>query len=128
MTKYWDSERIRRMRQRKIKAAERAAEEMKAILERQRTYTRGDDKKNANLMLDALGRPLRRQIVARLRDGGAMSLSKLVEPFGITLPSAHEHLQALERAGIIVTHKRGRVRMCAYNRRALEELAAWLSR
>lgn len=79
-------------------------------------------------MLDALGLPLRRGMMARLRVEGAMSLSKLVEPFHITLPSALTHLRELERAGLVVTHKQGRVRICAYNRHALEELAAWLGR
>ena len=116
------------MRQRKIKAEKRAAEKAKAFREQQRTYTRGDSQKNANLMLDALGLPLRRQMVARLRVGGAMSLSKLVEPFRITLPTALAHLRALERAGIVTTHKQGRVRICVYNRHALEELAVWLVR
>lgn len=79
-------------------------------------------------MLDVLGLPLRRNMVERLRNGGAMSLSKLVEPFNITLPSALKHLRALERAWLVTTHKQGRVRMCVYNRLAIKELADWLTR
>lgn len=128
MTKYWNVERVRRVRQRKIKAAACETERVKTLREQQRTYTQGDSQKNAHLMLDALGLPLRRQMVARLRDGRAMSLSKLVDPFNITLPTALVHLGALERAGIVVTDKHGRVRMCVYNKKALEELAAWLAK
>jgi len=79
-------------------------------------------------MLNALGLPLRRNMLARLQGGGAMSLSKLVEPFRITLPTALKHLRALERAGIVTTHKQGRVRMCVYNRLAIKELTDWLTR
>ncbi|MDO8481881.1 MAG: helix-turn-helix domain-containing protein [bacterium] len=126
MTKYWNPERLRRIQKRKIKAIAHAADKEKTLREQQRTYTRGDTQKNANLMLNALGLPLRRNMVARLRVGGAMSLSKLVEPFNITLPSALAHLRILERAGIVATHKKGRIRICVYNRHALKELAAWL--
>jgi len=107
-------------------AVKRAADRDAILREQQRTYARGDSQKNANLMLGALGLPIRRNMVARLRGGGAMSLSKLVEPFHITLPTALAHLRELERAGIVTTHKHGRVRMCVYNRHALDELAAWL--
>ena len=127
MTKYWNARRLQRMRRRKNEVASRAADKAAVLRERERTYTHGNPQKNAGLMLDVLGLPLRRRMVARLKQGGAMSLSKLVEPFGITLPTAFVHLQALERAGIIVTHKRGRVRICVYNREALKELAAWLT-
>ena len=128
MAKYWNSERLRKIRQRKIKVVALAADREKASREQQRTYARGDSQKNANLMLNALGLLLRRNMVLRLRDGGAMSLSKLVEPFRITLPTALAHLRALERAGIVITHKHGRVRMCVYERKAFKELAAWLTR
>ena len=127
MIKYWNPERIRRTRERTAKAAVRAAEKAKISREQQRTYMPGDANKNANLMLDALGLPIRRKMVAQLRNGGAMSLSKLVEPFNMTLPAAFVHLRILERAGIIVTHKRGRVRMCVYNKESFKELAAWLA-
>ena len=126
MTKYWNPRRLQRIRERKIKAEKSAADKAETLREQQRTYTRGDSQKNANLMLDALGLPLRRNMVARLQDCGAMSLSKLVEPFRITLPSALVHLHILERAGIVSTHKKGRIRICVYNRHALKELAAWL--
>jgi DNA-binding transcriptional ArsR family regulator len=99
----------------------------KLLHEREKTYTLGNKDKNANLMLDVLGFPIRRQMITRLRDGGAMSLTKLVEPFGITLPTALTHLRALELSGLVVTNKQGRVRMCAHNKQALKELAVWLN-
>ena len=103
-----------------------AAEQVTRLAERGRTYTSGNVSKNAALMLDALGSPLRRKMVARLKKEGAMSVSKLVQPFRIKLPLAMMHVQILERSGIISTRKRGRVRMCVYNRHAFRELGSWL--
>lgn len=127
MAKYWNEERIKRARLRTIKAEERAHKMAKLLRDREKTYMPGNKDKNANLMLDVLGFPIRRQMVIRLRVGGAMSLTKLVEPFGITLPTAFTHLHALELSGLVITHKQGRVRMCAQNKQALKELAAWLN-
>ncbi|MCR4281330.1 MAG: helix-turn-helix domain-containing protein [Candidatus Kaiserbacteria bacterium] len=79
-------------------------------------------------MLSVLGFPIRRHMIMRLRDRGAMSLSKLAEPFHITLPTAFTHLRAIERSGLVTTHKQGRVRMCVHNKGALKELAAWLAK
>ena len=78
-------------------------------------------------MLDALGLSLRRRMVARLRRGGAMSLSKLADPYGITLPTALVHIQCLERSGLVTTHKHGRIRMCMYRAGSFEELAHWIA-
>ena len=123
MTKYWNSRRIKRVKGRKLRGAERVAEKAAIAREHQRSYTPGDARKNTELMLDALGLPLRRRMLARLKRGGAMSVSKLVEPFHITLPSALEQVRILERAGIITTQKHGRVRLCVYRPQAFRELA-----
>ncbi|PIR84128.1 transcriptional regulator [Candidatus Kaiserbacteria bacterium CG10_big_fil_rev_8_21_14_0_10_51_14] len=79
------------------------------------------------IALQALGSPLRRDLVRRLRKGGAMSLSKLVEPHRMTLPAAHRHLRMLEESGIVHTHKNGRVRICVLNPNAFKDLAGWLA-
>ena len=78
-------------------------------------------------MLSALGLELRRRMVERLASGGAMSLSKLVDPLEITLPSAIEQLHILERSGLITSRKQGRVRICALNRAAIKELSRKLA-
>jgi len=123
MTKYWNPRRIKRIKEREHRAAESAAKKAAALRETARTYTKGNAQKNTALMLDALGLPLRRRMIARLKRGGTMSVSKLVEPFHITLPSALEQVRILERAGIITTHKHGRVRLCVYRPQAFRELA-----
>lgn len=56
-----------------------------------------------------------------------MSITKLSEPFNITPPAAHEHVAALERAGLITTKKQGRIRFCIYNPDAAIELSRWLT-
>lgn len=124
--KYWNKARIKRVSERKRRAQERATTKYLVAQEEARTFTPGNLKKNAILVLDALGLPIRRRMVSRLKRGGAMSLSKLVDHFGIALPAAIAHLHILERAGIVTTHKQGRVRMCVYNKAALKELSEFI--
>ena len=83
--------------------------------------------KHGEKMLDALGLTLRRSMVRHLRRHGAMPLSKLAEPYGISLPATLKHVRLLEESGIVVTEKRGRARICVYNPLALKELGGWLA-
>jgi len=53
----------------------------------------------------ALGDPTRRAIVEQLSDG-PVSVSKLAEPFAITLAAVVQHLQVLEKSGLVRTQKR----------------------
>ncbi|MEK7093423.1 MAG: helix-turn-helix domain-containing protein [Patescibacteria group bacterium] len=125
--KYWNKARIRRVREREARAKKRALEREKESVRLRNTYTKGDSRKNATLMLDALGSPVNRMMFARLRMRGAMSVTKLSEPFRITLPAAVTRVNTLERAGLVTTHKRGRIRFCVYNPAALKELSAHLA-
>lgn len=95
--------------------------------ERRRSYTKGDAKKNARLMMDALALPLRRQMVARLAREGSMPLTKLAVPFRLVLSTAQFHLGILERAGIVETYKAGRHRFVTFNKKSLAELATFLT-
>ena len=124
--KVWNPDRIRKQREGRLRREAEAAERTMKSTERERTYASGNVSKNAALMLDALGSPVRRKLIFRLKKEGAMSVSKLVQPFRIKLPLATMHVQILERSAIISTHKRGRVRMCVYNPRAFKELGSWL--
>lgn len=65
-------------------------------------------------------------MLAWLRTGGAMSVTKFAKPFGLTLPAAMRYVHLFERTGIISTHKRGRIRFCVYERKALERLAGYV--
>lgn len=62
-------------------------------------------------VLQALGDPTRRAIIARLRNGPA-SVSRLAEPLGVTLTAVAQHIQVLEECGLAVSEKIGRVRTC----------------
>ena len=124
--KYWNKARISRQKERREKREARALQGYLATEERKRTYTKGDARKNARLMLEALGSSLHRRMLTRLQSGGAMSVSHLARPFRIMLPDALRHVHILERAGLITTEKRGRIRFCIYNPAAGRELATWL--
>lgn len=126
--KYWNKERLRKMREREKRREDALVARDKARIRESRAYTKGDTEKNSNLMLGALGLPLRRQLLVRLQKNGAMSLSKLGEPLGMKLPWLYRQMQILEMSGLITTHKRGRVRMCVFNRGAFRELSSWLMR
>ncbi|OGG50285.1 hypothetical protein A2763_01315 [Candidatus Kaiserbacteria bacterium RIFCSPHIGHO2_01_FULL_54_36] len=126
IVKYWNKRRLQRIRERTQRRQQAVAVQYAESELRKHTYTRGDTEKNIGLMLDALGLAARRELLRRLQREGAMSLSKLGQPFHMKLPRLHKQILILERSGLVTTHKRGRVRICVYNRAALEELAAWL--
>ena len=53
-----------------------------------------------SLTFAALADPTRRAILERLMQGEA-SVTKLAEPFDMSLPAVSKHLKVLERAGLI---------------------------
>jgi DNA-binding transcriptional ArsR family regulator len=57
----------------------------------------------------ALSDRTRRRILERLSQSPA-SATDLAEPFDMALPSFIQHLQVLERCGLVLSSKRGRVR------------------
>jgi DNA-binding transcriptional ArsR family regulator len=73
----------------------------------------------------ALAEPARRAIVERLSYGPA-SVADLAEPLDITLAAVLQHVQALERSGLIRTEKVGRVRTCRIDPEGLRVAQAWI--
>jgi DNA-binding transcriptional ArsR family regulator len=73
----------------------------------------------------ALSDATRRGIIDRLGEGEA-SITTLADRFGMTLTGMKKHVQVLERAGLVVTQKVGRVRTCTLGRRGLEAEAQWI--
>jgi DNA-binding transcriptional ArsR family regulator len=65
-------------------------------------------------------------MLERLSDG-PMSVSKLAEPFPISLAAVVQHLQILEVAGLVKTEKVGRVRSCRVETQGLNLAANWIS-
>lgn len=127
MPKYWNDRRLKRTKERRGREWERAARRSRETIEHARSYTARHPEKNARLMLEALAVAIRRKMIARLARGGAMSLTKLSEPFNIALPSAIVQMRVLERSGIVATRKQGRTRICFLRRGAFQELARFLA-
>src|SRR5690606_37605802 len=75
-------------------------------------------------VLDALGDPTRRAMLAMLA-GGPVTVSALSEPLGVTLTAVGQHLRLLENAGLASSEKRGRARWCSLRPDGLRELERW---
>jgi len=73
----------------------------------------------------AFGDPTRRKLVEQLSQG-PVAASELAKPLGITLAAVVQHLQVLERSGIIRTQKTGRVRTCQLDPTGFTVAAQWL--
>lgn len=55
------------------------------------------------------------------------TVSELRDPLGISMPAAMQHLAVLEKAGLVRSEKRGRVRTCSLNSQALAEAEQWIA-
>ena len=75
----------------------------------------------------ALGDGSRRAMVERLSRGPA-SVSELAKPFAMALPTVTQHLGVLEKAGLVTSHKEGRVRTYQLIPGALAPAATWIGR
>ena len=73
----------------------------------------------------ALADQTRRGILERLGRGEA-SITDLADKFEMTLTGIKKHVQILEGAGLLTTHKEGRVRSCKLGPRRLEDETAWI--
>lgn len=73
----------------------------------------------------ALGDPTRRAIVEQL-SYGPVSVSRLAEPLDITLAAVVQHVKVLEKSGLVLTEKVGRVRTCRMETLGLEVAQDWL--
>src|SRR5919206_110746 len=74
----------------------------------------------------ALADSSRRLMVERLSRGPA-SVSELAQPLPMSLPAVVQHLQVLERSGLIRSEKVGRVRTCRIEPVALRPVERWIS-
>ena len=78
-----------------------------------------------DLSFEALSDATRRGIIDQLGRADA-SISSLADTFRMTLTGMKKHIQVLERAGLVVTHKVGRVRTCRLGKRGLAAEAEWI--
>ena len=82
---------------------------------------------NLSVTFAALADPTRRAILAQLA-GGETSVTKLAEPFAISLPAVSKHLKVLERAGLISRSREAQWRPCKLDAKRLKEAADWVER
>ena len=80
---------------------------------------------NVDRVFHALGDPTRRAIVEKLSEG-PISVSRLAKPLAITLAAVVQHLQVLEKSGLVHTQKVGRVRTCRIEPKGLTVAERWI--
>lgn len=78
-----------------------------------------------DLSFAALSDATRRGIIDHLGRADA-SITSLAAKFQMTLTGMKKHVQVLERAGLVVTQKAGRVRTCTLGRSGLQAEAEWI--
>ena len=78
-----------------------------------------------DLSFAALSDATRRGIIDQLGRADA-SITSLADKFQMTLTGMKKHVQVLERAGLVVTQKAGRVRTCKLGKRGLNAEAEWI--
>src|SRR5215469_5411030 len=77
-------------------------------------------------LFQALADPTRRAVVERLGRGPAAT-SELARPFAMALPSFVQHLQVLQRAGLVTSAKQGRVRTYRLTPQSLGAAENWMT-
>ena len=80
---------------------------------------------NIDHVFHALGDPTRRALVERLSEG-PITVSRLAAPFAITLAAVVQHLQILEKSGLVRTEKVGRVRTCRMEADGFSQVEQWI--
>ena len=79
-----------------------------------------------DLAFQALADPTRRGMLAHLSRAPA-SVSELAAPYRISLPAVMQHLQLLEASGLVRSEKKGRVRTCRIEPKALAKAESWIA-
>ena len=68
----------------------------------------------------------RRAIVARLTRGAA-SVSELAAPLDVSLPTVLQHVEVLQRSGLVRSEKVGRVRTCQLEDGPMRAVERWIA-
>ena len=77
-------------------------------------------------VFSALGSPVRRAILMRLRSG-SRTVTEIAEGFEINRPAVSEHLQVLRRARLVREEPQGRERYYHLDPRPLASVEQWLA-
>lgn len=73
----------------------------------------------------AVSDPTRREILAALT-GGEASVTKLAEPFDVSLQAISKHIGVLAGSGLVAREKRGRVHWCRLTPAPMKAADEWL--
>ncbi len=79
-----------------------------------------------DLIFKALSDRTRREQL-RLLIKGPASVSELASRFDMTLAAASKHLSVLEKAGLLIRNKNGRVYTCTFSPETLIHVNDWLA-
>ena len=82
-------------------------------------------KPDIDRVFHALGDATRRAILEKVSQG-PISVSRLAEPFDMSLAAVVQHLQVLEESGLVQTEKVGRVRTCRIETAGLNAALQWI--
>ena len=82
-------------------------------------------KPDIDRVFHALGDTTRRAILEKVSHG-PISVSRLAEPFDMSLAAVVQHLQVLEESGLVQTEKVGRVRTCRIETAGLNAAVQWI--
>jgi DNA-binding transcriptional ArsR family regulator len=74
----------------------------------------------------ALADPTRRDILARLA-AGDRTIGELASRFTMSLPAVSKHVRVLQRAGLAIVEKEGRVRRATLNAVPMRSALAWIA-
>src|SRR3954451_15383556 len=80
-----------------------------------------------DLAFQALADPTRRGMLATLSRAPA-TVTDLARPLRMSLPAVMQHLRLLEASGLVRSEKKGRVRTCRIEPRALAAAEGWIAR
>ena len=80
-----------------------------------------------DLVFQALADPTRRAIITRLL-GGPTTVGELATPFAMSRPAISQHLNVLERAGLIERTAEAQWRRISLRPEPLDAASAWVER
>lgn len=84
-------------------------------------------KDSLSLIFAALADPTRRNILTRLSQRPA-TVGEIAEPFEISAPAISQHLNVLERAGLIERTANAQWRTLSMRTEPLDEASAWVEK
>ena len=74
----------------------------------------------------ALGDPTRRAMIEKLSNG-PITVSRLAKQLDITIDAVVQHLQILEKSGLVRSEKVGRVRTCRIESKGFSVVERWIA-